>query len=258
MGDPLRDVLATYARVASIALPLVLAALAYLFYEDIQPREPSAAHALPAATDRERGPSLPVAQVFNGIYADAAWGTNDAGEPSSGSGSTLASTVLYRAFLQAFLKEHDIHSVVDAGCGDWEFSQAMDWRGIDYRGYDVVPSVIARDRAKFGAANVKFTVADIIEEDLPPADLLIVKHVLQHLTNADVARFITQFPKYKHVLLTDGVDAPTLSSANTDIPRGQYRTLDLTRPPFNVRGLKALTWWDGYDMHQVLHVLGHR
>ena len=35
---------------------------------------------------------------------------------------------------QQFLKDNAIRSVVDAGCGDWEFSQAIDWTGIDYKG----------------------------------------------------------------------------------------------------------------------------
>src|SRR5689334_20558292 len=86
----------------------------------------------------EAGGSASTRDVFTGIYGRGTWGTNDAGVGTSGAGSTLQATAVYRAFLQQFLKDHAIRSVVDAGCGDWEFSQAIDWTGIDYRGFDIV------------------------------------------------------------------------------------------------------------------------
>jgi SAM-dependent methyltransferase len=217
-------------------------------------REPLAPVASVAglASASSRAPQPTPAAVFTRTYATARWGKNAAGEGTSGSGSTMEATVAYRAFLQAFFKEHDVKSVVDAGCGDWESTHAIDWSGIDYKGYDVVASVIAKDQAKYSAPNIKFFTADILEEDLPPADVLIAKEVLQHLTNADVQKFLKQVPKYRFVLLTDGVDVETFSADNHDIPRGEYRTLDPTAPPFNLTGAKVLTWWDGFNMHQVV------
>jgi 2-polyprenyl-3-methyl-5-hydroxy-6-metoxy-1,4-benzoquinol methylase len=169
-------------------------------------------------------------------------------------GSTVAATVVYRAYLQDFMKEHHVTSVVDAGCGDWEFSSAMDWTGIDYTGFDVVASVIADDQKKYGAPNIKFQTADIVRTQLPAADLMICKDVLQHLPTEDILAFLAQLPKYKDVLLTDTVDKSTLSGANGDVVPGNFRTLDLTKPPFNVPGLKVLTYFDGSHMHQVLWV----
>jgi SAM-dependent methyltransferase len=197
--------------------------------------------------------------AFDSIYKSAMWGANAQGAGNSGFGSTLRTTLLYRTFLGQLLKDLKIQSVVDAGCGDWEFSQAIDWTGIDYKGYDIVPAVIEHDKASYAKPNIQFFNADIIETDLPPADLLISKHVLQHLPNADVQKFLTrQLHKYKYVLLTDGVSVGSMSSTNPDIKPGQYRPLDLTRPPFNLRGAKVLTWWDGRDMHQVLFTVGKR
>jgi 2-polyprenyl-3-methyl-5-hydroxy-6-metoxy-1,4-benzoquinol methylase len=199
----------------------------------------------------------PVAQqVFADIYRHAKWGKNTQGAGSSGSGSTLRSTLLYRTFLQQFLKDNEIRSVVDAGCGDWEFSQALDWSGIDYKGFDIVESAIAQDKQKFTKPNIQFFFGNFLELDLPPADLLICKHVLQHLPTRDVQRFLTQATKYKHLLLTSSVNARTMSAANGDIVVGDYRELDPTTPPFNLRGTKALMYWDGSHMHQVVHIAG--
>ena len=195
------------------------------------------------------------AQAFNDIYRSATWGTNEGSGGTSGFGSMVRTTVVYRAFLEQFMKDNHIHSVVDAGCGDWEFSQVIDWSGIDYKGYDIVGSLVEQDTRKFGKPNIHFFTADIVEADLPPADLLITKDVLQHLPNADIEKFLTkQLPKYKHVLLTDGASEATLSSTNPNIEIGDYRPLDLSLPPFNIRGLKILTYWDGMYMHQVFYV----
>lgn len=247
----------TYARFAAVALPPLVVAVGWLVYRDLDrvAHEPPPARA-PSAPP-VAAPSAPPAaasSVFDAIYKDATWGKNAEGEGTSGSGSTLESTALYRAFLQGFLKEHHVTSVVDAGCGDWEFSKAIDWSGIDYKGYDIVPAVIAKDKARYEKPNVHFFVANIVTDELPPADLLVSKHVLQHLPNADVAKFLTQLPKYKHVLLVNSVQRTTLSGDNKDIAVGQFRSLDPTKPPFDLPGVKVLTWWDGLHMHQAVHL----
>jgi SAM-dependent methyltransferase len=212
---------------------------------------------IPASSASASASADPSASAFADIYSSAKWGTNGGDGGTSGFGSTLTATVLYRTYLEHFMKELGVHSVVDAGCGDWEFSQAIDWSGIDYKGYDIVASVIERDRARFEKPNVHFFVADIVKADLPSADLLIVKHVLQHLPTDAVQRFLAQLPKYKHVLLVDSVNRGTLSGKNGDIEVGGFRELDVTRPPFNVRGTKVLTYWDGGNMQQVVYVAGH-
>lgn len=216
----------------------------------------AASSASSGSPDRGAAPtaSRPLEEVFSDIYAHSRWGTNGGDAATSGYGSTLDATQIYRTFLQRFLRDADIHSVVDAGCGDWEFSKEIDWRGIDYKGYDIVPAVIERDTAQYARPNIQFFVANIVDTELPPADLLIVKHVLQHLPNADVLKFLTQLPKYKHALLVDSVSPATLSGKNTDVAAGGFRELDVTKPPFAVKGAKLLTYWDGGNMQQVVYV----
>lgn len=193
--------------------------------------------------------------VFDDIYQRATWGKNASDAGGSGYGSTLRATLLYRTFLQQFMKDAEVRSVVDAGCGDWEFSQALDWTGIDYKGFDIVKSVIEGDKKSYAKPNIQFFAANVVETDLPAADLLISKHVLQHLPTAEVQKFLTkQLPKYKHVLLVSSVSPGTLSGKNQDIPTGGFRDLDVTRPPFSVRGAKVLTYWDGGNMQQIVYV----
>ena len=39
-----------------------------------------------------------------------------------------------------------------------------------------------------------------------------------------------------------------------DVGPGGYRTLDVNAPPHDVDGLKVLTYFDGFHMHQRVHV----
>ncbi len=194
----------------------------------------------------------PLEDAFTRCYKTKAWATNAQGEGSSGTGSTLEATEEYRVFLQDFLKSHKIRSVVDAGCGDWEFSQYIDWRGIQYSGYDIVKSVIIRNKKNFGAPNIKFFQANTLEFDLPQADLLITKDVLQHLPIEDIKSFTRHFSKYKYCLITNDIN-PYRRTSNIQIVAGQYRPIDLTEPPFNVVGTKILTFETGWgETKQVL------
>jgi SAM-dependent methyltransferase len=192
--------------------------------------------------------------AFHAIYAEGAWGTDPSGKATSGSGSTLEFTKIYRVFLQDFLAVHGIRSVVDAGCGDWEFSQSIDWRGIDYLGLDIVPSVITANRRAFGAASVRFAVADIVRDELPAADLLIVKDVLQHLSHADINRFLGKVRHYRHVLIVNDVLPGSMTADPQDIRTGGYRPFDPTRLPHSMPGTKVLAWHHDGHTKLVLHM----
>ena len=147
----------------------------------------------------------PLTQTFNRIYSEGVWGRDATGEGTSGSGSTLEITRQYRAYLQDFIKTHRVRSIVDAGCGDWSFSSTIDWGGASYLGVDIASDVIETVRKKHEKGNIRFRVGDITEE-LPAADLLISKDVLQHLPNALVHNFIRnnlRKGKYKWAILTN-------------------------------------------------------
>ena len=175
--------------------------------------------------------------TFNRIYAEGTWGRDATGTGTSGTGSTLEITREYRAFVENFIKTHQVTSIVDAGCGDWTFSSAMNWGDASYLGIDIASDVIAAVRKKHERGKISFRVGDITDE-LPAADLLISKDVLQHLPNAMVQRFIRnnlKKGKYKWAILTND-----RGSRNGDTPSGGYRAIDLALPPFDVKGLVDL------------------
>jgi SAM-dependent methyltransferase len=191
-------------------------------------------------------------QTFNKIYGEGEWAKDASGKGTSGTGSTLEVTGEYRAYIEQFIKAHNVKSVVDAGCGDWEFSSAVDWNHARYLGVDISTEVIKRVSRKYKKPGVAFMVGDVTDS-LPSADLLLCKDVLQHLPNRLIAKFIKnnlKKGKYKWAIITNdrGEDNP-------DIPPGGYRLIDLSLPPFEVKGLVDLPVKFGYQTQKLAQIL---
>lgn len=74
----------------------------------------------------------------------------------------------YVDMLQRFLHDYEIRSVVDLGCGDWQFSRLIDWSGVDYLGLDVVEFVVDTNREQFATDSIRFEVATVGEPLRPP------------------------------------------------------------------------------------------
>ena len=173
--------------------------------------------------------------AFVKIYANDRWGHG------SGEGSMRLHTRGYVALLQHFMIERQIESVVDMGCGDWQFSQFIDWSRVRYQGFDVVPTVVEGSAARFARDNVTFRLYSGDPTELPPADLLIAKDVLQHLPDAVVFSVLSCLSKYRYALFTNCVNPQGVTN-NKDIKSGSFRQLDLRRPPFNLRADEIYTF----------------
>lgn len=192
-------------------------------------------------------------KAFSEIYRNNVWGKG------SGIGSEPSATADYVAMLQTFLRDNNIKSVVDFGCGDWQFSQLIDWTGIRYRGFDIVPSVIEANQRAHTAPNLSFHVARPGAR-LPCADLVLCKDVLQHLPVSEVRRHLDMFKAlYTHILITN--DVYPEGNLNIDIEPGQCRPLRLDLPPFNEAFDVALTWeinaYGSNAIKQTAHLRGN-
>ncbi len=174
---------------------------------------------------------------FNDVYELKCW--NDGWGSGSGSGSRADLTSGYRVFLQEFFKNYKIKSIVDVGCGDWQFSKMLDLSGIKYIGYDVVSQVIESNKQKYENENIKFVLYKGNFDELPAADLLICKDVLQHLPNSYIYRFISNLKKFKYCLIANSKNTdPAKNNYDIAVP-GDGRCLDLLREPFNLKAKKV-------------------
>ena len=165
---------------------------------------------------------------FEQIYKNDAWGFG------SGHGSLPSVTKGYRDFLQTFIDLNNIKNVVDYGFGDWQFTKFINWDRVQYTGFETVRSLVETNTKQYDAKNIKFKLTPDNMNDLPAADLIIVKDVLQHLKTADIKKFIkVALPKYKYALITNNF-VPR-DQLNIEIETGSFRPLDLRLSPYTLK-----------------------
>ncbi len=193
------------------------------------------ADALTPAESRTPSASLDRVQAkFSAIYRNNEWGFG------SGVGSLPDNNTGYMRFLEAFLREHQIASVVDFGCGDWQFSRLVDWNGARYLGLDLVPEVIAANQQAYARDGVEFAHFRGLD-DVPTADLLLCKDVFQHLPNAVIKAYLETFRQRAKFLLITNDDQPD-NAVNGAIEAGGWRPIRLERAPFSERAPVVFEW----------------
>ena len=174
-------------------------------------------------------------EIFEEVYAKKYWG------PGSGRGSLPISTKGYVEFLEKFLAQREIQSIIDLGCGDWQFSRYVQWGTAQYRGFDVVSSVISNNQRNYASRNINFQLYSGNPDELPKADVLLAKDVLQHWSNQTIAAFLPVLARYRFALITNDVN-PRGPTANIDIEDGGYRYLDLRLPPFQLSATEVYSF----------------
>jgi SAM-dependent methyltransferase len=190
--------------------------------------------------------NLSTEQIFTKIYESGAWGkSNDPASPFySGSGSRRDDEIA--AYVQSvitFLHSFEVEpDVVDLGCGDFTVGSQVRPFCNRYVACDVVPSLIAFNKARFQNMGVEFKALNLIEDELPPSDIAFVRQVLQHLSNDQISKFIARASSsYKFLVVTEHLPSHTNFKHNADKLAGPGTRMGhdsgvvLTSPPFNLR-----------------------
>ena len=138
---------------------------------------------------------------FEEIYDKNIWGGG------SGTGSNMTRhNKKYIEMVEGVIKDRDIKTVCDIGCGDWEFSQHIDYGGVSYVGVDCVKSVVEGVQKKYQKNNVRFEHHVVGEGYVPEGyDLVILKDVIQHWTDEDIIGIMDKIIKNnRYVFVTNG------------------------------------------------------
>ncbi|MFS4468311.1 class I SAM-dependent methyltransferase [Maribacter sp. 2210JD10-5] len=176
------------------------------------------------------------------IYEMKLWGGESAIPFYSGEGSHHPELVVpYLKMVIHFLQSFEKPLIVlDLGCGDFNVGKALVSHTRKYIAVDIVPDLIAYNKKTFNAENLEFRCLDIAKENWPKADCIILRQVLQHLSNAEIQQIVSKLGNYKYVLLTEHLPQGDFIP-NKDIISGQGIRLkkqsgvDVLAAPFHLK-----------------------
>lgn len=183
----------------------------------------------------------PTKDVMKQIYDAHLWGGNGF-DFYSGYGSHNPEIINpYLKVLIAFLKSHNKELVVcDLGCGDFNIGKYLTPYSKKYFALDIVKSLIERNKKLYKENNLEFHCLDISEDTLPAGDCIILRQVLQHLSNSEINKIVEKISVYKYIIITEHIPFGDFIP-NQDIISGQgirikkHSGVNLLEPPFNMK-----------------------
>jgi SAM-dependent methyltransferase len=191
-------------------------------------------------------------RTFQDAYQNNRWGSASGEKFFSGLGSRGQAVETYVARISDRITQHQRELgrdivVVDLGCGDFSVGRELLERtpNMTYIGCDLVPELIAHHRSHALHSNATFQRVDIVTDPLPEGDIVLVRQVLQHLSNDNVRKVLDKLKIYDRIYVTEGQpvyrqgppnpDKPIGSGMRFDWRTGRGRGLELDKPPFNLK-----------------------
>ncbi|MFC4268016.1 class I SAM-dependent methyltransferase [Polaribacter marinivivus] len=188
----------------------------------------------------------PTKAVMQQIYEANLWGKNG-DDFYSGEGSHHPNIVVpYVKVVSSFLTSFkNPITICDLGCGDFNIGSQLLSFSKEYFAVDIVPELIEHLKKQYPQKEVSFFCLDIAKDELPKADCVIIRQVLQHLSNKEIKEIVSKLYDYKYVILTEHLPIGKFE-ANKDIISGQgirlkkKSGLDITKSPFNFKFKKTV------------------
>jgi len=181
-----------------------------------------------AARSEGHGVENKVSQrIFSEIYRRGGWGN---GESVSGPGSTLARAAAFKEDLVLLLNNINAESLLDAGCGDFNWMKEVKLNLARYLGVDVVAELVAENQRLYGSDRRIFLNLDMTKDSLPQVDVILCRDSLVHFSFKDIFATLANFKKSgsTYLLATTFTRFPE----SHDIPTGAWRQLNMQLPPF--------------------------
>lgn len=174
-------------------------------------------------------PKHSVQERFASIFKENLWGDP---QSVSGCGSTTDYAKCVSEALPPLCRELGVKTLLDIPCGDFNWMQHVQLGDVNYIGGDIVPALIETNQKTFGSERREFRVINLMDDPLPPAELLLTRHCLIHLSFANIEKVLRNVVRsgIPHLLTTHY----PYRRHNWDIADGQFRAINLCRPPFNL------------------------
>ena len=183
----------------------------------------------------------PTKKAMTQVYKNKLWGTNNT-PFYSGEGSHHQEIVYpYIEAVNAFLtKFKNPITVCDLGCGDFNVGKQLVKYTKSYVAIDIVEDLIIYNKEKYKQENVEFHCLDITIDNLPSADCVLLRQVLQHLSNKEIQKILNRLSNYKYIIITEHIPQENFIP-NIDIISGQGIRLkkesgvNVLAEPFNLK-----------------------
>jgi SAM-dependent methyltransferase len=167
---------------------------------------------------------------FSVIYRNRVWLNGRQSGSLSGLGSEIENTKSVRQRLPDLLQSIGTQTVLDIGCGDFNWMKEVEIT-CQYVGVDIVREMIEANRSSYGSQTRSFRTLDATCDPLPEADTILCREVLFHFSFRDIWSVVANFRKSGALFLVATNDSGL--TMNADIRSGDFRTLNLLKPPFS-------------------------
>jgi hypothetical protein len=131
-------------------------------------------------------------QAFRELYEEKLLG---AYETVSGSGSTLMTTRNVRRAISHMIANQFFNSLLDVGCGDFNWMSTINLSGIRYLGVDCVETLIEHNQQHWMQPNVRFETWDIVEDIPKTHDLVLCRDLFTHFSQQDIVKAFNNIKK---------------------------------------------------------------
>jgi len=167
------------------------------------------------------------AEVFTEINTMNKWSGSDS---VSGPGSDLTQTQVIIKEIPQLLQILGVKTFLDIPCGDHHWMKEVNLSEIQYIGGDIVSSIVDASNQLYGNSTKQFMVIDLTQDIVPPADFLLVRDCLVHLSFHEINSVLANLKRSKVTYLLTTTFPHT--RRNYDITTGNWRPLNLLNPPF--------------------------
>jgi hypothetical protein len=182
-----------------------------------------------------------LSSLFSSLYKIKHWGNNNT-PFFSGFGSHTSPTIpFYIETVKTFLKGFTYKpNIIDIGCGDFNIGKQFVPFVNNYLAIDIVDDLIKYNKSIYNYPNVTFKTLDITQTPIPPTDVIIIRHVFQHLSNSYIKSALQNiYLKSKYLIITECIPSCNFTP-NLDIlpgyffrPEDNNSGVDILSPPFN-------------------------
>ncbi|MCM2284789.1 MAG: class I SAM-dependent methyltransferase [Desulfobacula sp.] len=168
-------------------------------------------------------------EKFTEIYSKNIFGGK---ESRSGEGSNMIQSAEIRREIPILLQKFNIRTFIDAPCGDWFWMKQTHLGVKQYTGIDIVKALIEKNQQEFGNESINFICLNLVNEQLPQADLIFSRDCLVHLTFNDALKVIANFKQSGSTYLLTTTFTDRIN--NIDL-RGNdfWRPINLELSPFS-------------------------